>query len=78
MFSAQYENSSVAPNGVAANGGSSLLRLFATLALLSGTLAPSARSALRGALPVLQPNRNVESAGVLRNGVLTVTLEAKE
>jgi FtsP/CotA-like multicopper oxidase with cupredoxin domain len=29
-------------------------------------------------LPVVQPNRNVERAGVLREGVLTVTLEAKE
>jgi len=29
-------------------------------------------------LPVVQPNPNVERAGVLRHGVLTVTLDAKE
>ncbi len=35
-------------------------------------------SAFRGPLPVVQPNPNVERAGVLRHGVLTVTLDAKE
>ena len=32
---------------------------------------------LRSELPVVQPNPNVERAGVLRNGVLTVALEAR-
>jgi FtsP/CotA-like multicopper oxidase with cupredoxin domain len=79
MFSVQYENSAVAPNAVGgANRGASALRLLAALALLSGTLVTTTSSTFRGALPVVQPNRNVERAGVLRDGVLTVTLEAKE
>src|SRR5690348_1446472 len=43
--------------------------IIAALALTSGAVP---------ALPVIQPNRNVERAGVLHAGVLTVTLEAKE
>lgn len=35
-------------------------------------------SAFRGPLPVVQRNPNVKRAGVLRHGVLTVTLDAKE
>ena len=41
-------------------------------ALHSGTHAAS------GPLPVVRPNANIERAGVLHAGVLTVTLEAKE
>ena len=36
------------------------------------------RSVSGRALPVVQPNANTERAGVFRDGVLTVTLEAKE
>jgi FtsP/CotA-like multicopper oxidase with cupredoxin domain len=43
----------------------------------SSTIAVGS-SAFRAELPVVQPNRNVERAGVLRDGLLTVTLEAKE
>ena len=51
--------------------------MCAALALLSGTLAVNP-SPFRAALPLVQPNRNVERGGVLREGVLTVSLEAKE
>ena len=48
-----------------------LMRKFiiTALALTTGTVP---------ALPAVHPNRNVERAGVLRDGVLTVRLEAKE
>lgn len=52
--------------------------------LLSPLVAASASGAAllhpggTAALPLVRPNSNVERAGVLRDGVLTVTLEAKE
>jgi FtsP/CotA-like multicopper oxidase with cupredoxin domain len=46
--------------------------------MIMSTLALAAVAAFIGpALPVVRPNPNLESAGVLRNGVLSVTLEAK-
>lgn len=53
------------------------MSLHATLCVLSAAfVAVSGPS--RRALPVIQPNPNIERAGVLRDGVLTVSLEAKE
>jgi FtsP/CotA-like multicopper oxidase with cupredoxin domain len=56
---------------------------FVTFGIAFGSLA-SAASMTRGharperiASPVVQPNRNTQPAGVLQNGVLTVTLEAQ-
>jgi len=51
-----------------------LLPLFA--ASVSGAALLHPRGTI--ALPLVQPNANVERAGMLRNGVLSVTLEAKE
>lgn len=50
------------------------------LVLVTGATAPrpDAHTPRRGALPAVQPNPNRERAGVLRSGVLSVTLEAKE
>lgn len=77
MFT-RHQRSAKAPNGARASiGGSSDLRLLSALGLLSGMLAMGA-SGFRGPMPVVQPNPNVERAGVLRHGVLTVTLDAKE
>ena len=50
----------------------------ACLYLALASMAPAPHSARSGELPVVQPNANTERAGVLRDGVLTVTLEAKE
>jgi len=47
------------------------------LGLLCGVLGVGANT-FRGPLPVVQPNPNLERAGALSHGVLTVTLEAKE
>jgi hypothetical protein len=52
--------------------GSVLVAIVAIVALVAGV---SARA--RPGLPVVQPNANTEPSGALRNGVLTVTLEAK-
>lgn len=49
---------------------------IACLALAGGADAP--RHAAGHELPVVQPNANTKRAGVLRDGVLTVALEAKE
>ena len=46
------------------------------LALISRSATP--RLAASGELPVVRPNDNTEGAGALRDGVLTVALEAKE
>src|SRR6266853_1388236 len=77
MFT-RHQPGAEAPNGLLASiSGGSDLRLLAALGLLGGMLAMAA-SAFRGPLPVVQPNPNVERAGVLRHGVLTVTLDARE
>jgi FtsP/CotA-like multicopper oxidase with cupredoxin domain len=52
-------------------------KLAPALALFSGALFATGRAPHR-ALPAVLPNSNVEHAGVLRDRVLTVTLEAKE
>jgi len=63
------------------------MRSHSALALLSVTVtagalpvrpAPTRPAPVRHATPELQPNPNTERAGVLRNGVLTIALEAKE
>lgn len=78
MFFTRHERSAEAPDGMRASIGRSLhLRLLAALGLLGGLVAMRP-TAFRGPLPVVQPNQNVERAGVLRHGVLTVTLDAKE
>jgi len=52
-------------------------RISLVLALLaSGAIVAASPS--RRAQPVVRPNPNTASAGALKNGVLTVTLEAKE
>src|SRR5258708_6669546 len=77
MFT-RHQPGAEAPNGGRTSiGGSSDLRLLGALGLLGGMLAMGT-SAFRGPLPVVQPNPNVERAGMLRHGVLTVTLDAKE
>lgn len=43
-----------------------------------GAALVTASGPIHRAVPVVQPNSNTESAGLLRGGVLTVTLEAKE
>jgi FtsP/CotA-like multicopper oxidase with cupredoxin domain len=53
------------------------MSLHASLCVLSAALL-AARGPARRALPIVQANANTERAGVLRDGVLTVTLEAKE
>jgi manganese oxidase len=74
----RHQASAEAPSRVRASiGGSSDLRLLAALGLLGGVLAMGT-SAFRSPLPLVQSNPNVERAGVLRHGVLTVTLDAKE
>src|SRR5689334_20733797 len=49
----------------------------ATAGLALAALAPHARHSTAAA-PEVQPNPNTARAGTLRNGVLTVALEAKE
>jgi len=53
------------------------MRSLTPLAIVSAALV-FASSTPHRALPVVRPNPNVERAGVRRDGVLTVTLEAKE
>src|SRR5258708_5092352 len=53
------------------------LWLFSARCVLCAGLT-AASSAARRALPVVRPNPNIERAGVLRGGLLAVTLEAKE
>jgi manganese oxidase len=52
-------------------------KFFPVLALLGGALVTTAPAPHR-ALPNAAPNPNVVRAGVLHDGILTVTLEAKE
>src|SRR5262245_22443870 len=49
---------------------------FSSIVLLSGVGTP--REIARRALPTVLTNPNLERAGVLRDGVLTIELEAKE
>jgi hypothetical protein len=53
-----------------------VIRMVPALALAAGGILAGARTH-NSALPVVRPNPNVERAGVLQDGVLTVTLEAK-
>lgn len=53
-----------------------LQSLFA-VAFLGAALSLGTKAS-RGTLPVVQPNANVDRAGVLHDGVLSVALEAKE
>lgn len=72
------ENNAFVRNHVGgADNARSRLRLCAALSLLGAAVALNT-SAFRAALPAVQANRNVERAGVLRGGVLTVALDAKE
>lgn len=52
------------------------MRIMTAVALISLALASGTAQAL--SVPPVRPNPNTARAGVLRNGVLTVTLEAKE
>ena len=77
MFHTSHHASAAAPRGIrGGKRGTSSLRSLSAIALLGGILASGA-SGSRSVLPVVQPNRNVERAGVLHDGVLTVALEAK-
>jgi FtsP/CotA-like multicopper oxidase with cupredoxin domain len=49
-------------------------RIAACLVITLASVTP----AVRGRLPIVRPNPNTERAGVLRDGVLTVALEAKK
>ena len=52
-----------------------VLRIVPALALATGGILAGARS--HNNAPVVRPNPNVERAGVLQAGVLTLSLEAK-
>lgn len=54
------------------------VRHVLSLVGIIATTSPGGRVARRFAMPVVEPNSNIERAGVLRGGVLAVTLEAKE
>lgn len=53
-------------------------RPFLPALVVLGALLMSGSVPVRSAPPVVRPNPNLERAGVLRDGVLRVTLEAKE
>jgi FtsP/CotA-like multicopper oxidase with cupredoxin domain len=53
------------------------MRPLSALVLLAATLASGSTPPTR-ALPAVRPNPNVETAGALHDGVLTVALEAKQ
>ena len=78
MFHTSHHASAAAPRGFrGGKRGISSLRSLSALTLVGGILA-FGPAASRGALPVVQPNPNIEPAGILHDGVLTVALEAKE
>jgi len=77
VFHRSHHASAATPRGICGGKtGTSSLRSLSALGLLGGILASGA-SGFSSVLPVVQTNRNVERAGVLHDGVLTVALEAK-
>jgi FtsP/CotA-like multicopper oxidase with cupredoxin domain len=77
MFGFRHRIEARAKLGTGARAGT-VISPALTLVPIVGGIVVLGTSHVRGAPPRVLPNRNVEAAGVLHGGVLTVALEAKE